>query len=842
MVQGPGTIHPSAHRIAEILEFPHADSGNSVHLPIKLLDVPPQTTLSPFGLPLNPGKSRERVYHSVIPVGQVPQFQDSFTSFANSPAWQKEEVLDLGLGLAQQLLTLSQNQDWHSSPISGAVKDLWQGLQVMLKYPPSSLRLMPSLLGAYQFLIDGNVDGAWERLDAICQQEFSALGSGDLEAGYHEFLQVVEGESSRILPKGLSEAYNLYDQITQDKIRHANLKLLEFWHADAMEQKIIQQDAAGGLLGYLELGITKLQGQPTPRERVDFEFDTDISLINEVKGLIESGKVLSVQEGLFRISKEVEKPISERAQEILRDLSIDGHREGLLLAHAIGYFSQYPPKEKEGQNLLLAARSREVQEFRTTTAGILYQLIRHWDREEPVREQARHFMRTLEEPKGVLDYASALVQSTTIDQLGLELLILKGAITLGQVYKLKTMAQLGKRGIQGRKAMALATAAEIGTEVSALWAFQSAEAALNHDLSRVLAPKHLARSYGATLIMILGIKGAMGSVQALAPSGLGALGLRSLSGELSARGQFAASAWGHGAGLGSVTGTALLNQQLGLSDEPKGGWKETVVHSAYTYLKYALALKAVAWALKPQKPIKERAEPTLAEKTWWSKKIPAGPRPDYLLAPLNILLGGMGFGLPPSGKGGRSYPQGRQAIQQEIENLSRDLQNPSTRVEENLDLMNRILKLDRSVFELKDADLTKNYLEFLEKDFSGKHLAHFSTLDVKNLVEPLGQITFENLHKFYLTTAILEGVRQFHPSRYTREKAQQGMRDLVARQGDGQIRLMVARFNEDPMHSGYLYYLLEEAALSHPELEVRSLAQRRLETLQKMAERRSSKR
>ncbi|MDX1386872.1 MAG: hypothetical protein R3257_04725, partial [bacterium] len=81
--------------------------------------------------------------------------------------------------------------------------------------------------------------------------------------------------------------------------------------------------------------------------------------------------------------------------------------------------------------------------------------------------------------------------------------------------------------------------------------------------------------------------------------GARALGLVKSGGkELSTGGKVFTWASGHAAGLGGMVGTTQLNQLVGLADKPLGGFKESLVHDVYTYLKYAIAQRVVGFAFQ----------------------------------------------------------------------------------------------------------------------------------------------------------------------------------------------------------------------------------------------------
>jgi ppGpp synthetase/RelA/SpoT-type nucleotidyltranferase/serine/threonine protein phosphatase PrpC len=164
------------------------------------------------------------------------------------------------------------------------------------------------------------------------------------------------------------------------------------------------------------------------------------------------------------------------------------------------------------------------------------------------------------------------------------------AAGLGNVAKLRMLARLEKAGVSGYKAVILAGGVGLTTEVTALWGANTLKETLFTDPSKVFTASHLAKSYGATLIMIGGLKG-FGKVGGnLGPKAAKSLNLMAEGGtQLSRGGKVLVWSFGHGFGMGGMVATSHINQGLGLTPKPIGGWKEGLVHDVLGYVQFAVA-------------------------------------------------------------------------------------------------------------------------------------------------------------------------------------------------------------------------------------------------------------
>jgi hypothetical protein len=176
----------------------------------------------------------------------------------------------------------------------------------------------------------------------------------------------------------------------------------------------------------------------------------------------------------------------------------------------------------------------------------------------------------------------------------LDVTLMAGAAFVGGKAGLAALDKLRQSGTVGWKGLAVAKGAEVGAEGSALWALNTSKDILLHDPSKILDAKHLAQSYGATLIMIGYLKGFGEVGQTHAPRLARWFGLtQKATPQLSAGGRALSWAVGHGVGMGGMVASTHTSEALGLQEAPLGAWKESLVHDIFGYVRFAIAHKLV---------------------------------------------------------------------------------------------------------------------------------------------------------------------------------------------------------------------------------------------------------
>jgi len=183
-----------------------------------------------------------------------------------------------------------------------------------------------------------------------------------------------------------------------------------------------------------------------------------------------------------------------------------------------------------------------------------------------------------------------------------------------------------------------------------MWAMNTVYESMSHDTERVFEGKKLFKSWGANLIMISGLKIMGGFGAKVAPEVVKFADFVK-DGEFTRAGMAMALGLNHLAGLGGMVGTTQLNEALGLSEAPRGGFKESLAHDVFSYIKYGLAQKGVDHVLGPnfnlareerQEQIRQKEARLLKAAKDSKEKVSILENP--LLAPLWMMMGMGGVG------------------------------------------------------------------------------------------------------------------------------------------------------------------------------------------------------
>lgn len=477
------------------------------------------------------------------------------------------------------------------------------------------------LYDGYRLLIEDEEVGAREAFEEV----------GDL-AEAASVLETIDAVEKTRVERG-----------AHDRRRMLALGLLDVWGAYADEGEAYEFDQAKGVLG-VTLGVFRyyLEGdQRTMLDRVAAKWNLDRDLIRVIRAKIQADEAGSVQEALTQIG---EGKFHARAQQLLAQGEKRDSHGSYFLGHLIRYFGEDQDDPKLLRSLMEDADNLESRMQAVQTPYAVYSFLSATERDEKVQADCASRLEALERGKGVAGMVWDMIRTTGTDDL-VQIATMSAASKLGNLSRLAALSRLNKSGITGYKALALAYGAGIGVEGTALWAMNTVHQSLLHDVGQVYQGKNLLKSWGASLLMIAGLKGIGGISAKYAPR---VAELLSFTKQESAT----ALAWGLGHLLtisGSVA-TNQINQALGWSATPKGGFKESLVHEVFNYLKYGIAQKGVArWSGLPT-PTPAKSSP---------------PRNIYrhpLLSPLWAVMGvdGMGFG------GGRAEVKRENPISWEI--------------------------------------------------------------------------------------------------------------------------------------------------------------------------------
>ncbi|MCE9625125.1 MAG: hypothetical protein K8R69_06705 [Deltaproteobacteria bacterium] len=421
-----------------------------------------------------------------------------------------------------------------------------------------------------------------------------------LYAAYHQLAQGdFDGakEAFTELRADFDEAWDIVKRMKSDEIRGRNLKALYAWEVFIEEGQEKALDEAHGIGGVASGMITKLADDKTSDDLVYEKVGIEKDLIAAVRQQLLSGKEKTIDDALLNIDDPRLKP---RAHDLLEQRRAGRDDGGNVIAHMIRYVSDSKLDAGNGENLLRDADQCEAR-FGVKTAYAMYSLLRETAPSEHLKNTSMEKMAALEKGKGVGARLWDMIRTTSLEEVAFEILVMKGCQTLGALAKLATLTKLSEAGITGYKATALAFGAEALAEGGAFGTMQLAQEAANHDAGKVLTTEHILKVYASNLIMIGGLK-QFGNLSAkYAPRAARALEMVKAGGEeLSKGGEVLVGSMNHAAGFGGMVATNQLNQKLGLSETPEGGFLESLAHDAFSYLKYGIAQKGMDGVMGPE--------------------------------------------------------------------------------------------------------------------------------------------------------------------------------------------------------------------------------------------------
>lgn len=380
--------------------------------------------------------------------------------------------------------------------------------------------------------------------------------------------------------------------LEKNKLRMVNLAALDAWATYNKEGARVQGEAQNGILGDILGGLESL-GRDDGK---DFRDDTQarwkgqVAFVAELRSRIESGKADTILQAMEQIEKDGPESMKAEARYYINyeDKVVTGFPLGALV-HLV---DKLPPEPGEAVTLLNKTWDLERQNPAVETPYAFYTLVNFLDKEACFNGTAREHMDALEGNGSFGRSAFKFITSMSPESLAIDVLIMVGSAGLGNLAKLAALSRLEKAGVTGYKALVLAGAVGVGVEGTALWAANLTKEAMVKDPSKVFTQEHMLKSYGATLIMIGGLKGAGKLGESVAPRAAKSLGLVTEGGtKLTAGGKVLTWSIGHGTGLAGMIATSHVNQGLGLTPKPVGGWKEGLVHDVFGYVQFAVAHK-----------------------------------------------------------------------------------------------------------------------------------------------------------------------------------------------------------------------------------------------------------
>ncbi|HKY62802.1 MAG TPA: hypothetical protein VJR29_05215 [bacterium] len=407
---------------------------------------------------------------------------------------------------------------------------------------------------------------------AVIYESYQLIAEGKLDAAV-EKLKPVEKmpEASRVLAT-----------LEKGKLRLYNEAALQVW--EVYNQDLEQAELSESKGWYSGIGMSSSD--------VTAKFKLEKELTDAVRLKIETGEAFTLKDALSQISTDGAENLRERAKFLLSPAALTGDQSAA--GDIIDLVHKVPPIMERSQRILQKAWSLEKENKALNGALALYGLIHEASDDDFMKERAKKgldalqgnasFGRSFEKISGQV-FGAANSKNVFVD-IGFMFV----AAGLGNLVKLQMLRKFEQAGVSGYKAIVIAGGLGLGAEVTTLWGLNTLKEAALSDPSKVFTAEHLAKSYGATLIMIGGLKGFGKVGQTLGPKAAKSLKLLEANGtQLSKGGQRLVWGFGHSAGLAGMIATSHINQGLNLTPKPIGGWKEGLVHEVLGYTQFALA-------------------------------------------------------------------------------------------------------------------------------------------------------------------------------------------------------------------------------------------------------------
>lgn len=369
------------------------------------------------------------------------------------------------------------------------------------------------------------------------------------------------------LPDGLLEAHAIVSAYDQDLLVGSNLEGLKVWEA------------------FLEDGYNKatktLKGQFYSALAGDFdgsgnekEYQREKRIIARVKDKLVAGEALTSWEALEQLNGDASVPEDERkriAQIISRDLA---GQEGNILDGLLHYTLSLHSDEHLESTLLHDAFILESREGVVQSPYAVYALVARLSKNEENVRSAEEEMKALEKGGGFGRGVMKFVYSTSAEELAFDVVTgrvaFRAARLAQKAFLLRTGSVWGARAVM------------VGTAVTVSFLGTTLKEAYQGDPEKIFSAEHLAKSYGAHLLMMGTTLGFSGLASRVAPGIARGLGMVTKGGtELSVWGE--RFVWGssHVFGFGGVVASTQASMLTGL--RPRVSFGESMAMDLMNY-------------------------------------------------------------------------------------------------------------------------------------------------------------------------------------------------------------------------------------------------------------------
>lgn len=505
------------------------------------------------------------------------------------------------IGSHLEELSYAQSQ-WHELPLEAKAAllenflQLGQGYLQLAQSPQASAedsayvmdQIAPLAERSFELAAQFTTDDSQEELHELAPlfRGFQYLSAGDLDAAEIELKAVSH----------IPEAQAMLERIGADRERMLNLAVLDCWKAFNREAQAQEWNQLQGAVAIVVGAIEYYGGAAsTAHERHYEHWDHEAKLTDALSQRLQSGEARNLREALEQIKASEAGSVSGQAEYYLSpNLRHFSGELGPQLAHLVA-LSDNLDRESTLKELQGIAWDLHAREGFVETPLALYTLVSQLgsneERQSRALEGRDEILAALDDEATWSYSAQKLLHNLNPKDVG-EIAPLLVAGGVGGLARLGALARLEALGITGYRATALAFGAEVLAEGSTLWALNTAHGAAFNDMSQVFTAENLARSYGATVLMIGGLKGVGRMSQSLAPRLAFGLGLVTQNGaQLSRSGMVLSRGLSHSLGMGGMVGTSKVLQWMQLQDAPMGGERFSILNDIYFYWKFTLLHK-----------------------------------------------------------------------------------------------------------------------------------------------------------------------------------------------------------------------------------------------------------
>ncbi len=434
-------------------------------------------------------------------------------------------------------------------------------------------------------------------LAAECFQILSRFAAADGDPEVQRMAKVYEGyaliaegkidEGVAVLTplRKIPQADRILTHIEKGRMRLVNLSAVEAWELYNKDMERAETDSAKGWMS------------GTSVSSVTEKWAKERAIAAAVKEKLTAGDADSMEAALKLIAESGEESLKERAKYYL---STESRANGTgPIGDLVAYASGNPPGMAEAQHILAKCFDIEAKKGAVEAAFGMYALIQSASPEPEMKQKAQGNLDALQGKATFGRSVEKFFKMHSSEGLAVDIGLMFVAAGLGNLAKLRMLAKLEQAGVNGYKAVAIASAVGIGTEATVFWAGGTVKEAMLTDPSKVFTPGHLLKGWGSSLIMIGGLKGAGKLAEGLGPRAAKSLGLVKEGGQqLTFGGKALTWTIGHSAGLGGMIASSHVNQGLGLTPKPLGGWKEGLVNEVFGYVQFAVAHKVADGVVK----------------------------------------------------------------------------------------------------------------------------------------------------------------------------------------------------------------------------------------------------